>query len=110
MTDYSIIAILISFIILLTILFMRIFKTKKEHFQQLIQILSNGDLYWWPKNNVKQNMLPISDPFIGNVQPVYVDCKTHPSMCYQLKTPYLQHQVRYGYNPNAYPNNPTWAY
>jgi hypothetical protein len=99
------------FIFFLGIILLTLERSKKEHFQQLVQILSNGDLYWWPKNSVQQNATPIiNDPFIGNVQPVYVNCKTHPEMCKQLKTPYLQHQVRYGYNPNAYPNNPTWAY
>jgi hypothetical protein len=99
--------------ILLIVLFIGIIllvieTSKQEHFQHLIQILSNGDLYWWPKNSIQQNSTPIYDPFIGNVQPVYVNCDTHPKMCKQLKTSYLHSQ--YGYNPKAYPNNPTWAY
>ena len=102
---------ILLFIFFLGIILLTLEKSKKEDFQQLVQILSNGDLYWWPKNNVQQNVTPIiNNPFIGNVQPVYVNCKTHPEMCKQLKTTYLQHQVRYGYNPNAYPNNSTWAY
>lgn len=102
---------ILLFIFFSGIILLTLETTKKEHFQQLVQILSNGDLYWWPKNNVQQNTRPIiNNPFIGNVQPVYIKCKTHPEMCKHLKNPYLQYQVRYGYNPNAYPYNLTWAY
>jgi hypothetical protein len=94
---------------------------QQEQFQHLIQILSNGDLYWWPSFSNSElpklqqsQVLPSSlvlpkTATIGNVQPYYVKCQRYPELCQELTKPYRENQQRYAYNPNEYPFNMTWA-
>ena len=107
---------------------------EQEEFKHLVQILSNGDLYWWPqwKDQLEQQYIkqlqqqqalpPINiptSPNIGYVQPIHINCQKNPQLCQDLKKPYghinrsltqvQNHSQRYAYNPSEYPFNQTYA-
>jgi hypothetical protein len=74
---------------------------KREMFQMahLIQILSNGDIMWYPSENQLRHKfmnsnrpykeIVQSNPAIGNVQPYYIKCNENQQLCTYLK----QHQA-----------------
>ncbi len=74
-------------------------KTEMFQMAHLIQILSNGDIMWYPSENQDgdkfgKTIPPFKgyqqpQPAIGNVQPYYIKCNDNQQLCTYLK----QHQA-----------------
>ena len=74
-------------------------KTEMFQMAHLIQILSNGDIMWYPSENQDgdkfgKTIPPYKgyhqpQPAIGNVQPYYIKCNENQQLCTYLK----QHQA-----------------
>ena len=101
------VCIILAIFVAAFVLYLMIQESRKsEMFQMahLIQILSNGDIMWYPtertdgslllspsKEGSKGNYVPFKQPqpAIGNVQPYYIKCNENQQLCTYLK----QHQA-----------------
>ena len=96
------VCIILSIFVAAFVLYLMIQESRKsEMFQMahLIQILSNGDIMWYPSENQDgdkfgKTIPPYKgyqqpQPAIGNVQPYYIKCNENQQLCTYLK----QHQA-----------------
>jgi len=96
------VCIILAIFVAAFVLYLMIQESRKsEMFQMahLIQVLSNGDIMWYPSETQRGDKFgnykpPYKgyqqpEPAIGNVQPYYIKCNENQQLCSYLK----QHQA-----------------